>query len=227
MDRKFALWLGAPVFVATVCLALAAYFTPKLFSDGVFLAIACSVIGVGLVVGTIHALLSINAGNASPWMVLHPSVLLTFAAILGLAGDAWGIRSVLWHHATMSRLESEGIRFARADDGQFRPRVSIDGNILQVVIDPEAEHILLSQADATRIGVDLSAVTFDVPVDGPARPQPAAAIVLKKIQLLNVTVTDVPAFVPEPDLAVSVLGRAFLDRTRDWGVEGDTLMVLP
>ena len=39
--------------------------------------------------------------------------------------------------------------------------------------------------------------------------------------------TEVPAFVPDRDLAVSILGREFLDRTRDWGIKGDTLMVLP
>jgi aspartyl protease family protein len=227
MDRKFALWFGVPTFVATVCLVAASYFAPTLFSDATYSAIALSVLGLGLLIGTIHALLAIKAGNASPWMVLHPGVLITFAAILGFAGDAWGVRSALWRHATMSSLESEGIRFARADDGQFRPRVSINGTILQIVVDPAREHILLSRADAARIGIDLSAVRFDVPVDGPGGSQPAAAVKLKSVQLLGVAMTDVPAFVPQRDLAVSVLGRAFLDRTRDWGVEVDTLMVLP
>jgi clan AA aspartic protease (TIGR02281 family) len=227
MDRKFALWFGVPTFAATVCLVVVAYFAPTLFSDSTFLVITFSVLGLGSVVGCIHAFLSIKARNASPLTALHPGVWLPLVVIFGFIADVWGVRSALWRYATTSSLETEGIWFARADDGHFRPRVSVDGNILQVVVDPESRHILLSRADATRIGIDLSAAAFDVPVDSPDGPQLAAAITLKKVQLLSVAMTDVPAFVPDRDLAVSILGREFLDRTRDWGIKGDTLMVLP
>lgn len=227
MDRTFALWFGVPTFVVTVSFVAMAYFAPTLFSDSMYLVMAGSVFALVSIVGCIHAILSLRTGRATLMTVLHPVPWLPVLAILAFAGDAWGIRSALWQYATTSTLESEGIWFKRADDGSFRPRVSVDGNILQVVVDPEISHILLSRADAMRIGIDLSAVTFDVSVNGPDGPQPAATISLKKVQLLSVSMTDVPAFVPEHDLAVSVLGRAFLDRTRDWGVKGDTLMILP
>lgn len=227
MDRRFGLWFVVPTFAATVSLVAAAYFAPNMFSDSVYLVITGSVLGLASVVSTIHAFLSIRAGSASPWVALHPGVLLPFVVIIGLLADVWGVRSALWHRATMTSLDSEGISFSRADDGHFRPRVSVNGSILQVMVDPESKHILLSQADAKRIGIDLSAATFDVLLDGPDGPQPAEAISLNKVQLLGVSMIDVPAFVPKRDLAISMFGREFLDRTRDWGVKGDTLMVLP
>jgi aspartyl protease family protein len=227
MDRKFALWFGVPTFVAMVCFLAVAYFAPTLFSDGTYLAIAGAMLGLVIVVACIHTFLSINAGTSSPLMVLHPMAWLPFLAIFGLVGDFWGIRSALWTYATTGSLETEGIQFARADDGHFRPSVSVNGSILHVVVDPESRHILLSRADATRIGIDLSAATFAATIDSPDGPQSAAAVSLRKVQLWDLSVTDVPAFVPERDLAVSVFGREFLDRTPDWGIKGDVLMVLP
>jgi clan AA aspartic protease (TIGR02281 family) len=227
MDRTFGRWFVVPTFVATVCLVVVAYFAPTLFSDSTFLVITFSVLGLANVVGCIFAFLSIKAGNASPLVAMHPGFLLPFVVIFGLIADVWGVRSALWQYATTSSLETEGIWFARSGDGQFRPRVSVNGNLLQVVVDPESRHILLSRADATRIGIDLSALTFDAPIDGPDGPQSAAAISLRKVQLASISMTDVPAFVPERDLAISVLGREFLDRTRDWGVKNDALIVLP
>lgn len=206
---------------------MVAYFAPTLFSDSTFLVLTFSVLGLGCVVGCIHTFLGVRTGNTPSLMALHPGVWLPFVVIFGFIADVWGVRSALWHYTTTSSHETEGIRFARADDGHFRPRVSVNGNILQVVVDPENRYILLSRADAARIGIDLSAAVFDVPVDSPDGPQSAAAITLKKVQLMSVAMTNVPAFVPERDLAVSVLGREFLDRTRDWGIKDDTLMVLP
>ena len=222
MDRKFALWFGVPTFAAMVCFLAVAHFAPTLLSGGTFLSIAVSLIALASVVGCIHAFLSIRAG-ASPWTALHPIAWLPLLAVFGLVGDAWGVRSALWRYATTSSLEAEGIQFARADDGNFRPQVDINGSAVNFVVDPATRYILISQADATRIGIDLSAVTFDVPIDG----QSAAAITLKSVQLFSLSMHDVPAFVPEHDLAVSVLGRDFFDRTRDWGVKDDVLMVLP
>ena len=226
MDRKFATWFVVPTFAALVCFVAMAYFAPTLFSDGTYLALAGALLGLVIIVVSIYTVLSIKAGTASPWMMLHPMTWLPLLAIFGLVVDVWGIRSALWAYATTGDLEARGVQVARADDGRFRPKLSVNGSILDVVIDPESGHILLSRADARRIGIDLSAATFAVPVDSPDGPQSAASVSLKKIQLWGMSMTDVPAFVPEHDLAVSVFGREFLDRAPDWGVEGDTLWVL-
>jgi aspartyl protease family protein len=227
MDRKFALWFGVPTFAATACFVAVVYFAPTLFSDGTYLVMTGSLLALVSVVVCIHTFLSIRAGTSSPLMALHPMAWLPFLVIFGFVGDVWGIRSALWAYATTSSLEADGIQFARADDGHFRPRVSVNGSILNVVVDPESKHILLSRADATRIGIDPASMTFGVSIDSPDGPQSAAAISLREIQLWDLLLKDVQAFVPERDLAVSVLGREFLDRTQDWAIEGDTLMVLP
>lgn len=226
MDRKFALWVGAPTFVALGCFLAAAYFAPTLFSDGTYLAMAGVLLGLVVIVVSIQTLLSIKAGTSSRWMLLHPMTWLPLLPMLGFVGDVWGIRTALWTYATMGSLEAPGVQVARADDGRFRPRLSVNGSILDVEIDPESRHILISRADATRIGIDLTTMAFDASIESADGPQSAAAVSLRKVQLWSFSMTDVPAFVPERDLTTSVFGQEFLDRTPDWGVKGDTLWVL-
>jgi clan AA aspartic protease (TIGR02281 family) len=70
-------------------------------------------------------------------------------------------------------------------------------------------------------------MTFDVSIDGPAGPQPAAAATLKSVTLgEGRSMTEVPALVSANDLAPSILGQDFFDRTRGWSIEGDTLTIV-
>ena len=160
-------------------------------------------------------------------MVLHPVMMFPLLAMLCLIGNVGDVGLEFWRHVTPASLERDGVHFGRTDDGRFRPTLDVNGVSVRFVADTEAKHILLSPSDARRVGLDPSTMTFDVAIDGPDGPQSAAAITLKSISVWDSPITDVPALVSASDLAPSVLGRDFFDRTGGWGIKGNTLMVIP
>jgi clan AA aspartic protease (TIGR02281 family) len=226
MDQTIALRLGLPVFAGMTALFAVSYFAPDLLNGGTFLFIGVLLLVLAVAVGGIHTVSSIGAG-ASALTVLHPVVVFPLLAVLCLVGNVGGVGLALWSHATGGSLETDGVWFARADDGRFRPMLDVNGVSVWFVVDTEAKHILLSQSDARKTGFDPSTMTFDVAIDGPDGPQSAAAITLKSIDLSESSMADVPALVSANNLTPSTLGRDFFDRTRGWGIKGNTLMVVP
>jgi clan AA aspartic protease (TIGR02281 family) len=225
MDQKFA--LGLPVLAGMIALLVAACFAPDLLGGGILLFVGILLLLLAVTITGIHTVSSIRAG-ASKLTMLHPVLVFPVLAVLCLVGNAGGVSAALWYYAMTGSLEWDGTMFARADDGRFRPTLDVNGALVWFVADTEAKHILLSQSDARKIGLDPSAMTFDVAIDGPDGPQSAAAITLKSVGLWeDASMMDVPALVSASKLTPSVLGRDFFDRTRGWSIKGNTLTVLP
>ena len=86
-----------------------------------------------------------------------------------------------------------------------------------------ARDVLLSQADARRVGIDpwsLSYTQLFRTASGTAR---GAAVTLPEIVVGMIRVTDVNASVSEGPMDGSLLGMSFLDRLSGYDVNGDTL----
>lgn len=212
MDQKFAFWLGLPVVAGMIALVVATYFAPNLFGGGTFFLVGSFLLLIAVTVTGIHTASSIRAGG-SKLAMLYPGMIFPVIAVLYLV-------------ATFS-LETDAMLFARADDGRFRPMFDVNGVAVGFVVDTDAKYVLLSQSDARRIGLDPSTMTFDVTIDGPNGPQPAAAVTLKSIILgTGRSMTDVPALVSANDLAPSTLGQDFFDRTGGWSIAGNTLTIV-
>jgi clan AA aspartic protease (TIGR02281 family) len=225
MDKRFA--FGLPVLFWMIALPVSACFAPDLLGGGILLFVGIALLLAAVAITGIHTVSSVRAG-ASKLTMLHPVMVFPVLAVVCLIGNAGGVSTALWLYPMTGSLDSDGTLFARADDGRFRPMLDVDGVPVWFVADTEAKHILLSQSDARKIGLDPSAMTFDVAIDGPDGPQSAAGITLKSVGLRDDTsLPDVPAFVSANKLTPSVLGRDFFDRTRGWNIEGNTLMVLP
>lgn len=209
MDQKFAFWLGLPIVAGMIALPVTTYFAPELFGAGTLFFVGSLLLLLAVAVAGIHTVLGIRAG-ASKLTVLYPVVVFPVLALFCLV--------------TTVSLESDAVLFPRADDGRFRPTLDVNGVAVSFVVDTEAKHIMLSQSDARRIGLDPSTMTFDVAIDDPDGP--AAAITLKTIMLWDSSMADVPAFVSASEVSPSVLGRDFLDRTRGWSINGNTLTIV-
>jgi len=226
MDQKVARWLGLPVVAGMAVLLVLTSVAPGVLSGGTVLVGGVLLLLLAVAVAGIHTASDIRAG-ASMLMVLHPVMMFPLLAVLCLIGNVGDVGLEFWRHVTPASLERDGVHFGRTDDGRFRPTLDVNGVSVRFVADTEAKHILLSPSDARRVGLDPSTMTFDVAIDGPDGPQSAAAITLKSISVWDSPITDVPALVSASDLAPSVLGRDFFDRTGGWGIKGNTLMVIP
>ncbi len=114
----------------------------------------------------------------------------------------------------------EGI--ARAADGLFYVEVNNGAGRADLLVDTGASHVVLSRADAKRLGARLqsSAPTTIATAAGPVVAQWA---VVDSLEVQGHVLRDVQAAVPQGDVGTSLLGQNALAQFSEIRIEGDRL----
>jgi len=113
----------------------------------------------------------------------------------------------------------------RSSDGSshFVIEAEVDGTALQFLVDTGATDVVISPADARRMGLDPSTLTFDRvyrTANGIVRGAP---VIIKTMQVGPITLNNVRASVNGAELNRSLLGMSFLGRLSSYSVSGDRL----
>jgi len=120
-------------------------------------------------------------------------------------------------------MGGQTMRFTLEADRQFHVKAMVGGVPVYFLVDTGASDVLLSQADARRLGIDTGSLSYSQlyrTASGTARGAP---ITLPEIDIGTIRVTDVNASVSEGDTDGSLLGMSFLGRLSGYEVNGDTL----
>ena len=118
---------------------------------------------------------------------------------------------------------SGSIAFRASNDGHFRVEALVDGTRIRFLVDTGASDVVLSRADARRLGFDLERLAFTefyATANGTVRGAPVR---LGDFVLGPIHFTDMRASVNGADMDSSLLGMSFLDRLGSYEVRGDTL----
>ncbi len=176
------------------------------------------------------------------------TVLLSYALISGRQNlgqsirhlALWGLIIVgvaagfgLWQDVSQSEsisVTGDGAVVLRAGrNGHFHIDLQVNGTLVDFIVDTGASDLVLSQADAARVGLDPQAL----PYLGRARTANGvvglARVTLDEVVLahdgLVIRDLDVSAFVNEGELDVSLLGMGYLRRYARIAIEGDRLIL--
>jgi aspartyl protease family protein len=108
-------------------------------------------------------------------------------------------------------------------DGQYYAVAEVDGRPVTFMVDTGASDIVLSPADARRIGVDLAALHFDYPYETANGEGRGARYQLGSLALGGVRLADVPVSINQQPMRTSLLGMAFFKRLDSYAFEGRRL----
>jgi len=111
--------------------------------------------------------------------------------------------------------------------GHFVAEATVDGTDIRFLVDTGASDVVLSPADAKRLGFDPARLQFSKfyrTANGTVRGAPVR---LSEMRIGPIRVTDVRASVNEADMNRSLLGMSFLSRLSGYAVEGDKLILKP
>ncbi len=133
-------------------------------------------------------------------------IFLAVAAGYGIWGDM--------RHKIMPQqmVMGEVVAIPRAQDGHYYVGLSVNGAPITMLADTGASGIVLSQADAADLGIDLGQLRYlgtAMTANGPVR---TARVTLDNIVLGPFTDQNVTAFVNEGDMDGSLLGMDYLGR---------------
>ncbi len=115
------------------------------------------------------------------------------------------------------------VAFRTGDDGHFRVEALVDGVRVRFLVDTGASDVVLSPADARRLGFDLGRLAFTeyfATANGTVRGAPVR---LDEIVIGPIRLTNLRASVNEAAMDTSLLGMSFLNRLDSYEVRGDTL----
>lgn len=123
--------------------------------------------------------------------------------------------------------EGPGRVSVRADaSGHFRVQASVDGVPVRFMVDTGASVVVLSPADAERIGLDLARLDYSQRFLTANGVGFGAPVRLRELRIGDIAVRDVRASVNRAPMGESLLGLSFLDRLSGYAVERGTLTLM-
>lgn len=119
-----------------------------------------------------------------------------------------------------------GLVTLRAEEsGHFFAEALVDGVHVTFLVDTGATDIALSRQDALRLGLDLDALDYKIPVNTANGRTWAALIELRQVAVGSIVVERVSATVPQSELHHSLLGMSFLKRLASFSIDSDRLVM--
>lgn len=134
-------------------------------------------------------------------------IFLGTIAAVGLWSD---IRSNV---ASLQTVTGGGdVSVPRSADGHYYLSLDIDGTPVRFVVDTGASEMVLSTADARRIGIDPTGLDFLGSANTANGIVRTAPVTLDRVALEGIVDRDVRAWVNQGDMRESLLGMGYLNR---------------
>lgn len=152
-------------------------------------------------------------------------ILLAWAMIFLALGAGYG----LWHDLKrdimpMQQVQGGQVVMPRAPDGHYYLHLKINGQVLEFMVDTGASNIVLSPADAAKLGIDPESLRFlgvAQTANGTVR---TARIKLPEVELGPFQDSNVTAYVNESEMDGSLLGMDYLGRYKI-SIQGDEMIL--
>ena len=129
--------------------------------------------------------------------------------------------------ATADRAQSSRVTAIGADrNGQFSAAALVNGVHVEMLADTGASLVVLSEADARRIGIDFARLVYNVPVKTANGTAMAAHTILDEVQVGGIRVRNLDALVARRGvLTTSLLGMSFIGAITRFELRGDQLVL--
>jgi aspartyl protease family protein len=115
--------------------------------------------------------------------------------------------------------------FRRSADGHYYVDAEVNGTIIHFLIDTGATFLTLSPDDARAAGLNLSDSDFSRRVNTANGVARIAPVVLREVDLKQISIINVDAAVVEAPMAASLLGMSFLSRLQGYEVRDGELVL--
>ncbi|MDD9875941.1 MAG: TIGR02281 family clan AA aspartic protease [Magnetovibrio sp.] len=159
------------------------------------------------------------------WVALGAGLVLAYSFRFEAASLGERVMAELVPHR--GQETAAGVVIRAGDHGHFVVEAEVDGQPLRYLVDTGASDVVLSPADADRLGFDRAALDFSRTYRTANGTVRGAPVRLGRIAIGSVVVEDVRASVNGAEMQRSLLGMSFLSRLRGYEVRDDRLILKP
>ena len=178
------------------------------------------IVGVGsLLFGDFNNRVSRLFRQAAIWVMIFLGAVLLFS----FRGD---LEDALLSRNTVA-MDGNAVVLERARDGHFYASIMVNGVEIPFVVDTGATQVVLTQADAQRVGIDTDQLRFlglAHTANGTVRTAP---VTLQEMRLGERVDQNVRASVNGGELFTSLLGMSYLNRFSKLEIERNRMRLLP
>ncbi len=194
----------------------------------VALLLALAVFVGGGLLGSYRGRIGSLTRDAVTWLALGLGLVTIYAYKEELMPIAARVVGELLPGSAMTVEQSTGgvteVRIRKRLDGHFTASVKVNGKTISMIVDTGASTIVLKPEDAKKAGIDVSKLTYRVPVLTANGRTVAARVRLDEVSIGPLDRKNVDALVAQPGaLTQSLLGMSFLSRLRSYEFSGDFL----
>ena len=115
----------------------------------------------------------------------------------------------------------------KAADGHYWATADVNGSAVRFLVDTGATAVALTANDAKRLGLDLSKLTYGVPVTTADGKTMAAQVKLRTVTIAGARVENVDALVLQSGLETSLLGMSYLGLLSSFEATRTALILKP
>lgn len=126
------------------------------------------------------------------------------------------------HAAT---IDAGTVRFTRANDGHFHIDAVVNGKPVRFLLDTGASAVVLTRADAARLGFDAAQLKFSQIFETANGRTRGAPVALQSLRIGPLAFDHVAASVNEGEMRQSLLGMRLLEKFSSIEIRNDTLTI--
>ena len=119
----------------------------------------------------------------------------------------------------------DGFEIVRGNDRHFHLTLEVNGQNVRFIVDTGASDIVLTQEDATRVGLDVDTLAYLGRASTANGVVETASVVLDQIALGDLVDRDVRASVNGGEMFGSLLGMSYLNRFSEISIRRDRLVL--
>ena len=163
-----------------------------------------------------------RARHAALWVVIVGALALGYAYRSELGGVATRLRSELLPGDAVASAPHE-MAFSQVEGGHFVVRALVNGQSVEFLADTGASNIVLSPADARRLGVPMESLTYDRMAETANGVGRSARWRADSLAVGDLRLDGVDMEVNQAPMSVSLLGMDFFRRVESFRVENGRL----
>ena len=197
------------------------------FAGVLYLGVIALVIGTGLV--SRRTSMGSNVKTIAAWLVILLVLVGGYQYRYELQDVASRLTAGFVPGSPVSVMSADGeatVRLEKLSDGHFGARAEVDGVTVDFLVDTGATTTVLSAADAGRVGIDVDALNFAIPVSTANGIARAARATVDEVRVGSISRSRLPVLVAAPGtLSQSLLGMNFIGTLSGFDVRGDRLIL--
>lgn len=166
--------------------------------------------------------------NALIWVLIALALVTIYSFKTELQMVASRVTGELIPGMALSSVDGNSITVSRGRNGHFSLKAEIAGTPIDMLVDTGASTVVLTYEDAEKVGIDVSSLSFQTPVETANGMTFFARIVLDSIKVGNTELDTIRAAIAQKgNLQQSLLGNSFLDRLSSYEFTGSQLVLRP